>query len=131
MARSSRCRKRGASAEARGSEGFFVASCGFQRATASMSPESATTSEYSRRDSRFEAITKNNTGKSGPPPPRRGLGFPTWSPYLFGGATTLNAVVNRGALGVAWSLACTVAGALLWITVRGFEYTPLTTHLVP
>ncbi|HEU4440806.1 MAG TPA: PAS domain S-box protein, partial [Burkholderiales bacterium] len=59
-----------------------------------------------------------------------GLGFPTWITYLFVGATTLNAVVNRGALGVLWSLACTLAGALLWITVRGFEYTPLTSDLV-
>ena len=58
------------------------------------------------------------------------LGFPTWITYLFIGATTLNAVVNRGALGVAWSLACTLAGALLWITVRGLEYTPLTSDLV-
>ena len=58
------------------------------------------------------------------------LGFPTWITYLFVGATTLNAVVNRGALGVAWSLASTVAGALLWITVRGFAYTPLTSELV-
>jgi PAS domain S-box-containing protein len=59
-----------------------------------------------------------------------GLGFPTWITYLFVGATTLNAVVNRGALGVAWSLACTLAGALLWITVRGLEYTPVTSDLV-
>ncbi len=59
-----------------------------------------------------------------------GLGFPTWIIYLFVGATTLNAVVNRGALGVAWSLACTLAGALLWITVRGGEYTPATSDLV-
>jgi PAS domain S-box-containing protein len=59
-----------------------------------------------------------------------GLGFPTWITYLFVGATTLNAVVNRGALGVAWSLACTLAGALLWITVRGVEYTPVTSDLV-
>jgi PAS domain S-box-containing protein len=59
-----------------------------------------------------------------------GLGFPTWITYLFVGATTLNAVVNRGALGVAWSLAATLAGALLWITVRGFEYTPATSDLV-
>ena len=59
-----------------------------------------------------------------------GLGFPTWITYLFVGATTLNAVVNRGALGVAWSLACTLAGALLWIAVRGLEYTPVTSDLV-
>lgn len=59
-----------------------------------------------------------------------GLGFPTWITYLFVGATTLNAVVNRGAQGVAWSLACAVAGAVLWATVRGVEYAPLTSDLV-
>ena len=58
------------------------------------------------------------------------LGFPTWITYLFVGATTLNAVVNRGAQGVAWSLACTVAGAVLWATVRRVEYAPLTSDLV-
>lgn len=59
-----------------------------------------------------------------------GLGFPTWITYLFVAATTLNAVVNRGAQGVAWSLACAVAGAVLWVTVRGVEYAPLTSDLV-
>ena len=44
------------------------------------------------------------------------LGFPTWITYFFVGATTLNAVVNRGARGAAWSLACTAAGAVLWAT---------------
>jgi len=58
------------------------------------------------------------------------LGFPTWITYLFVGATTLNAVVNRGAQGVAWSLACTVAGAVLWATVRRVDYAPLTSDLV-
>jgi PAS domain S-box-containing protein len=58
------------------------------------------------------------------------LGFPTWITYLFVGATTLNAVVNRGAQGVAWSLACTVAGAVLWATVRRVDYAPMTGDLV-
>ena len=58
------------------------------------------------------------------------LGFPTWITFLFVGATTLNAVVNRGAHGVVWSLACTVAGAVLWATVRGVEYAPATSELV-
>src|SRR5918996_3947309 len=34
------------------------------------------------------------------------LGFPTWLTYAFIGATMLNAVVNRGAQGLAWSLVC-------------------------
>jgi len=59
-----------------------------------------------------------------------GLGFPTWITYAFVGATTLNAVVNRGLTGLAWSLACSVAGAVLWIAVRGFDYAPATTDLV-
>jgi PAS domain S-box-containing protein len=58
------------------------------------------------------------------------LGFPTWITYLFVGATTLNAVVNRGARGVAWSLACTIAGAVLWATVRRTEYAPVTSDVV-
>ena len=58
------------------------------------------------------------------------LGFPTWITYLFVGATTLNAVVNRGASGVAWSLVCTVAGAVLWATVRRVDYAPMTSDLV-
>jgi len=58
------------------------------------------------------------------------LGFPTWITYGFLGATTLNAVVNRGAQGFAWSLACSAAGAALWALVRGVSYTPATSELV-
>jgi PAS domain S-box-containing protein len=58
------------------------------------------------------------------------LGFPTWITYGFIGATTLNAVVNRGPRGLAWSLACSAAGALVWTLVRGMHYTPQTSDLV-
>ena len=58
------------------------------------------------------------------------LGFPTWITYLFLSATTISAVVNRGAQGLAWSLACSVAGAVLWTLVRGLNYTPQTGDLV-
>jgi PAS domain S-box-containing protein len=58
------------------------------------------------------------------------LGFPTWITYFFVGATTLNAVVNRGGRGAGWALACTAAGAVLWATLRRVEYAPLTSHLV-
>ncbi|MCD6041259.1 MAG: hypothetical protein K0R40_862, partial [Burkholderiales bacterium] len=58
------------------------------------------------------------------------LGFPTWITYAFVGATTLNAVVNRGAQAVGWSLACTLAGAVLWAAVRGVDYMPATSDLV-
>ena len=58
------------------------------------------------------------------------LGFPTWISFAMVGATTLNAVVNRGAPGLAWGLACTVAGALLWALLRGIDYMPATSTLV-
>jgi PAS domain S-box-containing protein len=58
------------------------------------------------------------------------LGFPTWISYAFLGATTLNAVVNRGAQAAGWSLACTAAGAVLWAAVRGVDYMPATSDLV-
>ena len=58
------------------------------------------------------------------------LGFPTWITYVLLSATTINAVVNRGAQGLAWSLACSVAGAVLWTLVRGLHYTPETSELV-
>ena len=58
------------------------------------------------------------------------LGFPTWLTYAFVGATMLNAVVNRGAPGLAWSLVCSATGALLWWAVRGVHYAPQTSELV-
>jgi PAS domain S-box-containing protein len=58
------------------------------------------------------------------------LGFPTWVVYGFVGATTLNAIVNRGASGFAWSLLCSAAGALFWVLGGGFYYAPATSELV-
>jgi PAS domain S-box-containing protein len=58
------------------------------------------------------------------------LGFPTWITYAFIGATTLNAVVNRGVRGLAWSLACSAAGAVLWALIHGGQYLPATSELV-
>ena len=58
------------------------------------------------------------------------LGFPTWITYVLLSATTINAVVNRGAQGLAWSLVCSVAGAVMWTQVRGLNYTPQTSDLV-
>ena len=58
------------------------------------------------------------------------LGFPTWITYFFVGAATLNAVLNRGARGIAWSLTCSLGGAVLWATVRRVEYAPATSDLV-
>jgi PAS domain S-box-containing protein len=58
------------------------------------------------------------------------LGFPTWIAYGLIGATALNAVVNRGLPGLAWSLGASVAGALLWIVAVGFTYQPDTSDVV-
>jgi PAS domain S-box-containing protein len=58
------------------------------------------------------------------------LGFPTWITYAFISATTLNGMLNRGAQGFAWSLACSAAGAVLWTLVRGISYMPETSDLV-
>lgn len=59
-----------------------------------------------------------------------GLGFPTWIAYGFIGATTLNAVVNRGLRGLALSLACSATGAVLWVAADGVRYAPATSDLV-
>ena len=58
------------------------------------------------------------------------LGFPTWITFGFVGATTLNAIVNRGASGFAWSLLCSAAGAIFWALGGGFYYAPATSDLV-
>ncbi|HEV3011202.1 MAG TPA: PAS domain S-box protein, partial [Burkholderiales bacterium] len=58
------------------------------------------------------------------------LGFPTWITFALLSATTLNAMVNRGAQGFAWSLACSAAGAVLWVLVGGLRYTPATSDMV-
>ena len=54
------------------------------------------------------------------------LGFPTWITYALIGSTMLNAAINRGARGLAWSLLCSAAGALLWVLLGGLEYRPAT-----
>ena len=58
------------------------------------------------------------------------LGFPTWITYGLIGATTLNAVVNRGMRGLGWSLAASAGGALLWSIAAGFSYRPETSDVV-
>ena len=59
-----------------------------------------------------------------------GLGFPTWIVFGLVGATTLNAVVNRGPRGLAVSLGCSAAGAALWVAFDELRYTPQTSNLV-
>jgi PAS domain S-box-containing protein len=58
------------------------------------------------------------------------LGFPTWIAYAFITATGLNTMVNRGPQGLAWSIAFSAGGAVLWVLVRGLEYQPATSELV-
>lgn len=58
------------------------------------------------------------------------LGFPTWIVFGMIGATALNAVVNRGPRGLACSLVCSAAGALLWTATGSVRYAPATSDLV-
>lgn len=58
------------------------------------------------------------------------VGFPRWMAFSLIAAAMLNAAVNRGASGVLLSLACSVAGALLVMLIRGFEFDPNMTPLV-
>src|ERR1700741_5023418 len=58
------------------------------------------------------------------------LGFPTWITFSLVAATTLNAVVNRGAQGFAWSLGCSAAGAAIGALGAGVHYSPATSDVV-
>ena len=58
------------------------------------------------------------------------LGFPTWITLAILGSTLLNAAVNRGALGVAVSFGCTVAGMAAWIGMGGLRHLPATSDRV-
>ncbi len=58
------------------------------------------------------------------------VGFPRWIAFSLIAAAMLNAAVNRGAGGVLLSLACSLAGALLVMAIRGFEFDPNMTPLV-
>lgn len=59
-----------------------------------------------------------------------GLGFPAWIAYCLCFATTLNAAVNRGPVGVACSLALFASGMLAWVVPFGFQYWTQTSPLV-
>src|SRR5918992_1593749 len=58
-------RRASTSVELKSSDGLVVASCGFQRATASMSPVSATTRECLRRESSWVVMTNSLRAKKG------------------------------------------------------------------
>ncbi|HET7672841.1 MAG TPA: PAS domain S-box protein [Burkholderiales bacterium] len=59
-----------------------------------------------------------------------GLGFPMWITFMMISAATLNAVVNRGGIGAALSLACSSLGAVLGVALSGWRFTPDTPTLV-
>jgi PAS domain S-box-containing protein len=58
------------------------------------------------------------------------LGFPLWIAFMVIAAATLNAVINRGGIGVALSLACSSLGAVIGVALSGWRFTPETSTLV-
>ena len=58
------------------------------------------------------------------------LGFPTWITLALIGSTLMNAAVNRGALGIAVALTCTLAGSLAWAAIGGLRHLPMTSDRV-
>ena len=58
------------------------------------------------------------------------LGFPLWISYNIVGSALLNAVINRGGVGMLWAALSSVAGAILWALIGGFRFEPQTSELV-
>ena len=58
------------------------------------------------------------------------LGFPVWISYNLVGSVLLNAVINRGGVGMIWAALCSLAGAILWGLIGGFSFQPQTSELV-
>jgi PAS domain S-box-containing protein len=58
------------------------------------------------------------------------LGFPIWISYNIVGSALLNAVINRGGIGMLWATLCSLAGAILWGLIGGFTWQPDTSPLV-
>ena len=58
------------------------------------------------------------------------LGFPVWIAWMLIGAALLNAVVNRGLGGLGVAAGCSAAGAVAWILLDGFRFTPETSPAV-
>ncbi len=52
------------------------------------------------------------------------LGFPRWIAFSLIASAMLNAAVNRGMSGVLLSLACSAAGAILVVLIKGFNFEP-------
>ena len=58
------------------------------------------------------------------------LGFPLWISYNIVGSALLNAVINRGGIGMLMAGLCSLAGAVLWGLLGGFYFEPQTSALV-
>src|SRR5678815_2146683 len=58
------------------------------------------------------------------------LGFPIWISYNIVGSALLNAVINRGGIGMLWAAMSSLAGAILWALIGGLRYEPETSALV-
>ena len=58
------------------------------------------------------------------------LGFPLWISYNIVGSALLNAVINRGGVGMLWAGLCSLAGAILWALIGGFRFEPQTSDVV-
>ena len=58
------------------------------------------------------------------------LAFPTWISYNILGAALLNAVINRGGIGMLWAALCSLAGMVLWGLIGGFRFEPQESALV-
>jgi PAS domain S-box-containing protein len=58
------------------------------------------------------------------------LGFPLWISYNIVGSALLNAVINRGGVGMLWAALSSVGGAILWGLIDGFRFEPQTSDLV-
>ena len=58
------------------------------------------------------------------------LGFPTWISYNLVGSVLLNAVINRGGIGMLWAALSSLAGAILWGLIGGLRFEPQESGLV-
>jgi PAS domain S-box-containing protein len=58
------------------------------------------------------------------------LGFPLWISYPMVFAPALNGIINRGLIGLAYSLVLSSIGVLLGVLIAGYNYMPATSPLV-
>jgi PAS domain S-box-containing protein len=58
------------------------------------------------------------------------LGFPVWISYPLVFAPALNGIINRGLLGLGYSLALSSIGVLIGVMIAGYKYMPATSPLL-